>query len=1376
MRAVFLASKQSTDAVAAWAASLQAFGAPLRHIAAWSGAGELGRRQHGSSACNVDAFLLGPGATLESHLAQYYSGGTGDGLLLVSLEPSPQCPPPHAGVVLLVWQPQVPQDIVQACGAVLAATCLADAVAGPAASSVRGLLLVDASPSLTLSVTHKALEGAGMQALARKPTVLATRTAQAPQAAVQALMQLAEPLPPTPPPPTPAALPVVRIAVARDDAFGPCFPENLTLLQQSGTQLAFFSPLYDGALPAGATCLYLSSGPLEPERWQQLAANRPLLAGVRAFCEAGGAVLAEGAGLLYLSRTLDLEEGVDDGGSKHCVLDMAGVLPFKARLLAEPQSASVQLRVTAGNPLLPSGARPRGYLSAQASLFMVEERQVQSLVLQGPPHAAGKAAAGPHLSTTYEVSVVRQQGAGSEAAENDGAAAPEGYALQNVLASSCLLFLPSEPGLAAHWLRRCACIDAAALAAGVAQQLGGGGGGAVPASVTKLHYPLGSTTCSRAGSRRQSIQDVPALTTAYASSSGVSACGGSASSMLGALGHHSHQQHQQHQQQYHFGGAAQQYHQPSASGCAGAGQPQGGGGGGGTCFEPGAGSRLLCGAANSARPSASLAHSSSAADACGLGLAPQAQPQSQQRRSLCGPAGFPHDTGCQPVPSRSPNPLLRSPHASPLPPMQPRHSGRSSPMGWKDGGTIAAESPAGFLQQGWSAHQNHQQQRQSCGLLSYENELSFKLPQQQHQQRHSCGPLAYENELSFKCFAAAPASIAGQDAINRKFLDAAAADQRAPAPVPDTRAVIGHPTSPRWPGQACRDAELPLPAPGAARSGAWDGLGEKGAGGVGAPPPASTIAISRAASFTDYAPAGSSCSLVDMSYQRRTSGRLEEAGLAAGAPFGYVPWGVTAGTVGLHAGAGASQSCWSPGGVAAGAGVGARHSAAASVLLGPLGASGASGGHGVGVVCCAPGACEALVAMGLANRLAGVGADCDHPPDVCAGRPVVLRWVPAAEAPQGAAARGIRVVPPGPQSQQQHGGGGALGACRRGGGRASAERSNGAAQQRGGGGGGARVLLVDELALRQEPPRVLVLPDMAEMSDGELAQLEQGLVEMGLLSASGGPSATGCTVLHVSCRTLVDVMDFMLELGAAADEPQAASMLLERLQARMRRVVAAAATAAAAGALGCRLPVTAAAAGPAATGPATAPRRPRVLVLQSLQPMVEPGRWVPEMLALAGASSCLAQPGGQDVALSWQDVRERAAPDVLIILTSPGGGAGGADGGAGGATGQQAQGPGPGGGGVALPEQLAALASQPGWWCLPAVRVSQVYLLQGSYCVRPGPRLVDGVELLARLLLPGHYSSSRKVPPGALMRLSLAAGQRCRATLLPSYFVPVTFN
>ncbi|GLI64433.1 hypothetical protein VaNZ11_007703 [Volvox africanus] len=1297
MRAVFLASTKPANAVAKWAASLQNSVASVRHVTAWFGAGDLGRRQN-SSACNVDAYLLGPGTTLESHLAQYFSG---EGLLLISLETCSQTLP-RSGVVLLVWQPQVPQDIVQACSVLLPR--LIDG------GSVRGLLLVDASPSLTLSVTHKALEGAGLCALARKPTVLATRTVQAPHAAVQALQQLAETLSPiTAMPMLLSASGGVRIAIARDDAFGPCFHENLTLLHQSGATLLFFSPLYDTALPAGATCLYLSSGPLEPERWQQLAANKPLLTAVRAFCEAGGLVLAEGAGILYLARTVDLDE--DGDGNTKCVHDMAGVLPFKTRLLVEPQTASVDVLVTTGNPLMPAGSRLRGYLSAQASIVMVEERQLHIFVRGQQSAVSNAEVTSQRLSTTYEVTVVQQlpqSCAAHELGGDGGAPAPlpsaEGYTLHNVLASSCLLFFPSDPGMVGHLLHRCACLDPAVLATSMAQHLGGSITAAATAStVGKMHYHsmLAATACNCVGSRRQSIQDVSALAATYASNGSISA-GSSCGMLVGLAGYSAHPNTNQQQQQQLHGQMHQQQQQhqchdhvnPSRGSCS-TGYPQSAACIGNEC----AGICTITG-----RTPSTLSQSNSATGASLLDPAPQ--PLSRQEGRVT--VGALNDTGHGYMTSRNPNL-----HGHTL---VEKHHSALAPAGRQDCATTESQV---FLQDDPLSVQQEMRQ----------NKVDWLQP---------CG-----RGMTTLSYATASAS-AGQDAVPCEFgitgkdhealVSAVSLDSSSHVRVDENMCaevcVCGG-------AQKCIAAQREVYC-------APSNTSEELPAGIMNP-------IIIAGSVTRYAPVGSSCSLTDLRHQHyhynsRPGEQVSIIGPSFGFDYAAARQAPNIKTVGASAGMSTAQG-WLPGIVAPGPHHGPQ------ILVGTLGAAHATVNGGV--VCCAPGACEALVAMGLVNRLTGIGSDCDHPADVCTSRRVVLNWVPQEEAPQGAAARGIRVVMPGAHGNATGPAGGAVslvlssggsgGLC--GGGRTSVERCT----VRGG-----RALIVDELELRRQSPGVLVLPDSAELRDGELAQLEQGLVETGLLNLSGG-SSSPCCLMHANCCTLVDVMDLILELGAAVHETQAALMLLERLQSRIRRVVAAAAMG---GPLSRLLPSASPMAG-AAPIATPAPKRPRVLILQSLQPLVEPGRWVPEMLALAGATSCLAQPGGTDVVLSWHDIRERAAPDVLIILTSQGG-----SGGRRGAT---------HGSPSVMQDRLAALATQPGWWCLPAVRDSQVYLMQSTYCVRPGPRLVDGVELLARLLMPGHYNSSRKVPPGAVMRLSLAAGQRCRATLLPSYFMPVAF-
>eukprot|EP00198_Chlamydomonas_reinhardtii_P007715 XP_001697052.1 predicted protein [Chlamydomonas reinhardtii] len=1005
----------------------------------------------------------------------------------------------------------------------------------------------------------------------------------------------------------------------------------------------------------------------------------------------------------------------------------AGVLPFKTRLLPEPQSAAVQLSVLPGNPLLPPGARPRGYLFAEASLVLVEERQLQGLGLGGLGSTPGKGGAGgSHFATTYEAVVV-SPGKGGEREET--APAAEGYTVQNVLGSACLLYLPSEPGLAAHMLRRCACVDPAALAAGMATHLGCSMS-AVSSSKMQLHAAaLASKDGSRAGSRRQSIQDVSAWGATFSSGTGGDRSGTSTASGMGGHGPvHGHYPPHVHSHQHH----ASLPMQPVA--------------GSGTTAANSATSPHVTGAPP-------LPHSSSSTSLSNSGWVPPGV-----RRSLCGPLAL--QGGMQHVQSQ--------PEAAAAAAAQTGGAWRPS----HDGPYSVGQSNL--------ARQQVLLQQHLAGVTPAGSTASMS----------PCST----STAATSVFAAPPRPETPEPLVAAAAASSAMMDLDVPHPPAPACADVAGGMSCGL-GSACgrcRSEQLPTVLE---RSGSFNGH------------PAPPVGASAD---------GTACGAGTIMHHAASAGSLATAHASTSGCGG-----AELSAQGYGRGA-AGPDDWSSSGVSASGWPMYGHRHGSMPMLASLANAGGapSHAHSSGVVCCAPGATEALVAMGLGNRLAGIGSDCDHPPDVCTSRRVVLAWVAPEEAPQGAAARGIRVIQPAAlgaaaAAAAQGAGGGFLAAAAGGrAGRPSVDKSGPGAR-----GGCGRVLLVDELSLRQEPPGVLVLPDPCDLSDSERLQLEQALVETGLLQPGGAPGGA-CAVLHASCRSLVDVMELMLELGAAAGEPDKASMLLERLQARMRRVAAAVAAATLAGGganggvgggvvgqagLG-RLPggvassmaLAAAAAAAAAVSPVAGAMPPllpggrprRVLVLQSLMPMVEPGRWVPEMLAVAGASSCLAVPGGDDVALSWQDVRERAAPDVIIILTSPGDGAGVGGccvvpshhahpsagphaGGAGAPHSHASCAGGAGGAGGSLKEHLAALAAQPGWWCLPAVRNSQVYLMQAAYCVRAGPRVVDGVELLARLLLPpGCFASGRKVPPGVVMKLSLTPGQRCRATLLPTYFVP----
>jgi iron complex transport system substrate-binding protein len=118
-------------------------------------------------------------------------------------------------------------------------------------------------------------------------------------------------------------------------------------------------------------------------------------------------------------------------------------------------------------------------------------------------------------------------------------------------------------------------------------------------------------------------------------------------------------------------------------------------------------------------------------------------------------------------------------------------------------------------------------------------------------------------------------------------------------------------------------------------------------------------------------------------------------------------------------------------------------------------------------------------------------------------------------------------------------------------------------------------------------------------------------------------------------------------------------------------------------------------------------RRPRVLCLEWLDPLFQGGHWVPEMVELAGGHAVLATAAEKSVRITWEQVAEA---DLEIVVVMPCG------------------------------YDLAATVAQfreleasfpEAWRALTAVREGRVYAVAGnSYFSRPGPRLVDGLEIL----------------------------------------------
>ncbi len=117
--------------------------------------------------------------------------------------------------------------------------------------------------------------------------------------------------------------------------------------------------------------------------------------------------------------------------------------------------------------------------------------------------------------------------------------------------------------------------------------------------------------------------------------------------------------------------------------------------------------------------------------------------------------------------------------------------------------------------------------------------------------------------------------------------------------------------------------------------------------------------------------------------------------------------------------------------------------------------------------------------------------------------------------------------------------------------------------------------------------------------------------------------------------------------------------------------------------------------------------RPAVVALEWLDPVFVGGHWVPEMIALAGGRDVLGQPGERSRTAEWAEV-EGAAPDVVVSM--------------------------PCGYGT----EQAARETLPARQRLAPLGARVVAVDASSYFSRPGPRLVDGIELLAHVLHPGR--------------------------------------
>jgi len=178
----------------------------------------------------------------------------------------------------------------------------------------------------------------------------------------------------------------------------------------------------------------------------------------------------------------------------------------------------------------------------------------------------------------------------------------------------------------------------------------------------------------------------------------------------------------------------------------------------------------------------------------------------------------------------------------------------------------------------------------------------------------------------------------------------------------------------------------------------------------------------------------------------------------------------------------------------------------------------------------------------------------------------------------------------------------------------------------------------------------------------------------------------GCQadVLSLDPHSLDEVLDSILAVGERTGVPERATRLVGELRARLARTAAAVA----------------------------GRRRPQVAVIEWVDPPFTAGHWIPDLVSAAGGEPVAARPGAPSVPVSWADIAA-AAPELIIVAPC----------------------------GYHLPgaiEQAEAAAR-----ALPGVPIWAIDA--DGIVVRPGPRVIDGVEAIASIIHPGAVPTAR--PP-----------------------------
>jgi iron complex transport system substrate-binding protein len=218
---------------------------------------------------------------------------------------------------------------------------------------------------------------------------------------------------------------------------------------------------------------------------------------------------------------------------------------------------------------------------------------------------------------------------------------------------------------------------------------------------------------------------------------------------------------------------------------------------------------------------------------------------------------------------------------------------------------------------------------------------------------------------------------------------------------------------------------------------------------------------------------------------------------------------------------------------------------------------------------------------------------------------------------------------------------------------------------------------LDEAKLRDLAPDLIITQQLCDVC----------APAYGSVAALAATLPTRPPVLNLEPRCLGDIFENIRTVAVAMGRPDNAADLCRRLQNRVDAVV----------------------------GLVERSTRPKTFIMEWTDPIYNSGHWNPELVRLAGGTAVLSSEKQYSVRVNWEDLRA-ADPEVLIIACC----------------GQSI---------ARTEEDFPILKALPGWNNMTAIRNRRVFVFDGSaYFSRPGPRIVDALEMLANLLQPETYS------------------------------------